>query len=218
MGAQAPTSFPRKGRLPTTGPVDWIAQYHTPGIGFVLRRRLAWVAAALPPRVERVLEIGYGSGVFQYALARRAGLSVGLDVHPHAALVRATLAEDHVHPALLQGSGVALPFRDRTFDAIVVISALEFVPDPAACLRECRRILRPGGRLVCVRPRELRWADTIFRVLTGSDPEAEFTGGRARVEDAIRTEVPTASRLARPAALPRFLAPYELLVFDAPAR
>lgn len=209
--------FPRRGWLPTTGPVDWIAQYHTPGIGFVLRRRLSWVASMLPRRPGAVLEIGYGSGVFQYEIARRARRSVGIDVHTAAATVRAQLAKDGVDAALLRGSGVSLPFRDASFDAVVVISALEFMPDPAACLREARRVLRPGGRFVCLRPRQLRWADAVFHALTGSPPEAEFVGGRARVQQAIRTQAPEARRLLRPVGIPRFLAPYELLVFDVPA-
>jgi SAM-dependent methyltransferase len=209
--------FPRKGWLPTTGPVDWIAQYHTPGIGFVLRRRLAWVAGQLPTSAGAVLEIGYGSGVFQYELARRTHRAVGIDVHDKGAVVRDQLRKDGIDVALLQASGVTLPFRDRSFDAVVVVSALEFMPDPGGCLAEARRVLHPGGRFVCLRPRELKWADAIFRALTGSSPEDEFAGGRARVQQAIATRAPDGRRLPRPRGVPRFLAPYELLVFDVPA-
>jgi SAM-dependent methyltransferase len=45
-----------------------------------------------------------------------------------------------------------LPFRDGTFDAIKITEVLEHVPDTAAALRECRRVLRPGGRLVATAP------------------------------------------------------------------
>ncbi|HKQ60901.1 MAG TPA: methyltransferase domain-containing protein [Candidatus Polarisedimenticolaceae bacterium] len=46
----------------------------------------------------------------------------------------------------------ALPFRDSAFDAIKITEVLEHVPDTCAALRECRRVLRPGGRLVATVP------------------------------------------------------------------
>jgi SAM-dependent methyltransferase len=41
-----------------------------------------------------------------------------------------------------------LPFADRSLDGILCSSVLEYVPDPAACLTEFSRVLRPGGLLV----------------------------------------------------------------------
>jgi SAM-dependent methyltransferase len=46
----------------------------------------------------------------------------------------------------------ALPFHDSAFDAIKITEVLEHVPDTGAALRECRRVLRPGGRLVATAP------------------------------------------------------------------
>jgi SAM-dependent methyltransferase len=204
-------ALPRPGHLPKTGPVDWIERYHTPGIGYVLRQRLRWMLRSFPDgRIGRALEIGCGSGVFQYTLAARAALSIALDLHEMLPTVRDRLAEDGLRPALVRGDGDALPFRDESFDLVIIVSALEFVPDPARCLRESRRVLHPQGRLVCLVPRDLRWADAAFRLLTRRDPETEFKAARARVTDAIARVLPDASRQLRPFWLGA-LAPYEIV-------
>jgi len=46
----------------------------------------------------------------------------------------------------------ALPFRDGVFDAVKATEILEHVPDTAAALAECRRVLRPGGHVVITAP------------------------------------------------------------------
>src|SRR4051812_27381559 len=119
--------LPKQGHLPATGPVDAIARYYTPVVGSLLRQRLAWAELALPRRpLGRVLEVGYGSGVFQYTLAPRARASFAIDIHPHGAAVRRQLAADGVATEMLQGDGCVLPFRSGVFDAVVILSALEF--------------------------------------------------------------------------------------------
>jgi SAM-dependent methyltransferase len=57
-----------------------------------------------------------------------------------------------------------LPFESGTFDAVVAASVLEYVERPRIALRECARVLRPGGIVLCTVPdpahpvRWLEWA------------------------------------------------------------
>jgi SAM-dependent methyltransferase len=51
-----------------------------------------------------------------------------------------------------QGTLVAQSYPDCTFDAVYLSHVLEHVHDPAAVLRECGRILKPGGRIVVLTP------------------------------------------------------------------
>src|SRR5262245_28184379 len=103
-------------------------------------------AAGIRPG-DRVLDVACGTGVLTAEAARRAGPSgavIGLDLSDEMLAVAARL-----HPTLRwqQGSGHALPFPDRSFDAVVSQFGLMFFPDPVAGLREMRRVLVPVGRL-----------------------------------------------------------------------
>jgi ubiquinone/menaquinone biosynthesis C-methylase UbiE len=50
--------------------------------------------------------------------------------------------------ALVRGDATRLPFADAAFDAAVSTEAFHWFPDQDAALRELRRVLRPGGRLL----------------------------------------------------------------------
>ncbi len=208
--------LPPKGSLPTTGPVDAVAWYYRPLVGMIMRGRLAFVRDLLAARrPQAVLEIGYGSGIFQYELAPLSRVSIGLDIHEHGAAVRTRLAQDHLAVQLVRGDGCVLPFAAASFDAVVIVSALEFVPDAAACLHESLRVLRQQGCLVFLTPRPLPWADRILQLLVGIKPETQFQGGRERVQAALRLVTPSATHLGYPRWLPSWLQPYDVIMYEA---
>jgi SAM-dependent methyltransferase len=59
--------------------------------------------------------------------------------------------------------GLALPFAPRSFDAILISSLLQMVPDPRRLLAECRRVLRPSGTLVLTVPNHYQFIPWVFR-------------------------------------------------------
>jgi len=44
------------------------------------------------------------------------------------------------------------PFPDNSVDFIILDTVLEHVPDPFKVIAECRRILKPGGKMICITP------------------------------------------------------------------
>ena len=105
----------------------------------------------------RLLEIGCGSGD-QLAFLQGLGWQVeGLDVDLVAAGV-ASARGLKVHVGSLEEQC----FPARQFDAIVSSHVIEHVHDPVGLLRECSRILSPGGRLVIITPNTTSWLHKWF--------------------------------------------------------
>ena len=206
--------LPPQHRLIETGPVDAIASYYSFFIGAVLRTRLRWALDKLPDApLSRVLEVGYGSGVLLPSLVQGTGMAVGIDIHPNAAAVHQALTDLNIPSYLIRGDATALPFTQRSFAAVLIVSALEFIPDPERCLEEVWRVLAPAGCMVAITPRKARWADAIYRLLSGVVAEDNFRGGRDRVQTALSRMTPPAQRTRMPRWLPWHLAPYEVVVW-----
>jgi SAM-dependent methyltransferase len=75
----------------------------------------------------------------------------------------------------IQANADGLPFEDGTFKTVLAMAVLEHVDDPAACLTEALRVLRPDGRLVLTTPTPFgdRIHHTLARVNVTSKHAAE---------------------------------------------
>lgn len=125
--------------------------------------RRSWTARLEGSRswlVDRVSERALKSALEPHA--RGLLLDIGCGTKPLAAWTRGRTRR-HIgidHPRSLHGaSGVdafstayAAPFRDGSFDAAVCTAVLEHLEEPEAALRECFRLLRPGGVAVYTVP------------------------------------------------------------------
>lgn len=93
---------------------------------------------------ERVLDLGCGVGVATRLLHRHGCEAFGIDL----AAQRLTLARrDDPALAMVAGDARRLPFADASLDGILSECALSLIGYTDATLAECRRVLRPGGRL-----------------------------------------------------------------------
>jgi|GEM_PF-4024817 len=97
-----------------------------------------------------ILEIGCGAGKNCIKLARQGARVTGVDVSDaQIALAQQRMDEAGAPVRLLRADAADLsPLPDGSFDVILAIYAFQYVAQMAACLAECTRLLRPGGRLI----------------------------------------------------------------------
>ena len=172
---------------------DFITGFLSYGQDRRWKRRLIQLAQLQPS--DRVLDLACGTGDIVFAAAPQVERAVGLDV-THRMLKLAqrritghgdtkTRREDISVPPRLRGSWtqgkvrlvtgdmLALPFPDRSFTVVTIGYGLRNVPDLEQSLREIRRVLASGGRVLSLdfnRPSNpiVRTAYLIYLTLVGS--------------------------------------------------
>jgi ubiquinone/menaquinone biosynthesis C-methylase UbiE len=117
--------------------------YLTPDV--VEQRRLTREALAVQAG-EKVIDIGSGPGLLAAELADEGAEVLG--VEPSESMLAMSRRREIPRADFQAGDALALPAADASFDAAVSTQVLEYVEDVGGALREARRVLRPGGRLL----------------------------------------------------------------------
>jgi ubiquinone/menaquinone biosynthesis C-methylase UbiE len=124
----------------------WVQAPHP----LITRDRLRRVLA--PQAGERVLEVGPGTGYYAVPVAEWLGPDGRLELFDlqqemldHTLRAAGELAR---RMGATQGDARELPYPDASFDAAYLVTVLGEIPDQEAALRELRRVVKPGGRLV----------------------------------------------------------------------
>jgi SAM-dependent methyltransferase len=141
------------GILPLTG------ERTVPGISeenYWFRRHQAMYAALRERcRGAVVLEAGCGEGYGADLLADVASAVLALDYDATAA---AHAARRYPRVAVARGNLVAFPVRDGRCDVVVSLQVIEHLWEQERFLRECRRVLRPGGVLLVSTPNRITFS------------------------------------------------------------
>lgn len=92
-----------------------------------------------------VLEVACGPGIGLSYLARRARQIVGGDIDPKLVELAKRACGGRATVVCLDAAN--LPFSDGSFDVVLLMEAIYYLPSPERFLAEARRVLRPGGVL-----------------------------------------------------------------------
>ena len=125
----------------------WVEAPHP----FITRERLREILEPKPG--ERLLEVGAGTGYYALPVAEWLApggqldvLDVQQEMLDHTMRRAAEHGIDNITPA--RSDARELPYPDDSFDGAYLVTVLGEIPDQDAALRELRRVVRPGGRIV----------------------------------------------------------------------
>ncbi|WP_319532236.1 metalloregulator ArsR/SmtB family transcription factor [uncultured Cohaesibacter sp.] len=112
----------------------------------------AIVSALGDAPVERLLDLGTGTGSILSLLAGICRQGLGIDVNrPMLAIARSRLdGPNHGHLHVQQGDILDLASLDRRFDLVTLHQVLHYLDDPAAALFEAANVMVPDGRILVV--------------------------------------------------------------------
>ncbi len=97
------------------------------------------------PRVGKVLDLGCGTGMLLSELTRRSEFVVGIDTSPE---MLELARERRGSAALVLADADYLPFADCSFDAVISVTLLQNMPNPAVTVREVARVAKPEGIVI----------------------------------------------------------------------
>jgi ubiquinone/menaquinone biosynthesis C-methylase UbiE len=111
---------------------------------------LAQEVAAIPKAA--VLDLGCGAGHASFAVAPHAASVTAYDLTPEmlAVVEREAAARELPNIATVQGMAEELPFPEAHFDCVISRYSAHHWHDVPAALREVRRVLKPGGRVLLI--------------------------------------------------------------------
>lgn len=145
---------------------DPIVYYNWPIFGGMYRRRLELCLGECAGG-ERVLEVGFGTGVAFLNLHEMYREIHGIDLTADIAEVKSVFDPLGIPANLQKGSVLDMPYPDNMFDTVLLVSILEHLkPDELEqAFKEIWRVLKPGGQVVYGTPVERPFMVFMFRML-----------------------------------------------------
>jgi len=135
-------------------------------------------------RRPQILDVGCGTGANLFMLAE-LGEVEGVDISPQTIAFCQARGLSNVR----LGAAEALPYDDNQFDLVTALDVVEHLDDDVGALREMRRVIRPGGRLLLFVP--------AFMFLWGLQDEVSNHRRRYRLPELRRAVVAAGFEIER---------------------
>ncbi|MHC4990425.1 MAG: class I SAM-dependent methyltransferase, partial [Planctomycetota bacterium] len=123
------------------------------------------------------LDLGCGDGLFSHLIARRGIPVLGLEPERGAVDLARRLTSDQDYPRetprFMEAEGGSIPVEAGQVSGVAMFDVIEHLSNPVGVLRECARVLAPGGHLIVTTPAwELgRWSDPDYHVCEYTEAE-----------------------------------------------
>lgn len=167
-----------------TSSIDHADWNYKPFLSYIQRKRFKLVNSFISNNhYDKILEIGYGSGIYMPTLFGYCNELCGIDIHPLNEKVNEILLKYGIHVRLYKESASNMSFSDKSFDLIVSVSAFEFIEDKEAACQEIKRVLKKEGYLIIVTPGNSSIIDLGLKILTQESANRDY--GEKR-KDTIR--------------------------------
>lgn len=194
--------LPDRSHVQMTGKTDPVCRHYQPIVRYFMNKRLEGALKLLAnTRCVRLLDIGYGGGIFFPELSRLSDELYGVDIHGGSGKVDEMLKKEKIKATLLRGDVTSLPFQDGYFDIAVCISVLEFVKDLDKAFGEIARVLKPGGTAIIGFPVLNLITDAAFLII-GINPKGVHASDHKDIIAAAKRHFSMDKMLTFPANLP----------------
>ena len=172
--------IPDKNLLKKTGEVDYFDWNYKFPIKYIQKYRFMRILKLLgDTKYPNLLEAGTGSGIFLPELSKHCEHLYTCDIHHNFDNVAKLCDAYNIQNCHLCSQSIDnTNYPDKSFDAVVAVSVLEFVPDIQKAITEIKRILKKDGLFITICPMESSILDFFLSLYTRKSPKEESGDSR----------------------------------------
>lgn len=173
-------TIPDKNLLNKTGEVDYFDWNYKFPIKYIQKYRFNRIVRLLGnEKYNSLLEAGTGSGIFLPELSKHCEHLYACDIHHDFDNITSLCEKYGIKDYNLSTQSIdKTNFPDESFDAVVAVSVLEFVPDIQKAVTEIKRILKKDGVFITICPMESKILDFFLSFYTRKSPKEESGDAR----------------------------------------